>query len=423
MIHRFSARAGVVLGGAALVVSGILSPAYAGAQSAAHSAPAGATLVVRAVDAATGAPVSGFCATLSPIDGGGCADGPELILEGLSAGPAQVFVSPEEASNYLSSEDVPVTLVDGETTSVTVPLTLGGRVGATVVDRTTGQGVADACVVLVVPGRGGLPDGCGGATDEQGRVTTPPLPAGTYQMFVLTPEGYGYQWAGPRGGTGDQREAARIRVRAGQVTPAPTVRLDPPGTIGGVVRDPAGAPVPGADVAITAWGFGVGPSLNTVTDEQGRYVLDHLGPYSWPLSFTPGGNLPRQWSGGVGNRFQAETVRVRAGGNTRYDMRLVRGSVLRGAVSVRDGAVAENWRIVAANATTGDQTGVADSTEAGDLTYEMPLAGPQQVKIRWDVQIGEESRSGWWENAADITTATRVPVPRSGIRTLDLTIG
>jgi carboxypeptidase family protein len=417
MIHRFSQRAGVVLGGAALVVSGIVAPAYAGARSA------GATLVVRAVDAATGAPVSGFCATLSPIDGSGCGDGPEVILEALTAGPAQVFVSPGETSNYLSSADVAVTLVDGETTSVTVPLTLGGRVAATVIDRTTGQGVADACIVLVVPRRGGLPDGCGNVTDQLGRVTSYPLAAGTYHMFVFTPEGYGYQWAGPRRGTGDQREAARIRVRAGQVTQAPTVRLDPAGEISGVVSDPAGAPVPGADVSISAWGFGVGPSLNTVTDEQGRYVLDHLGPYSWPLSFTPGGNLPRQWSGGVGNRFQAETIRVRPAQTTSYDMTLARGSVLRGAVTVRGGAVADSWRLVAANATTGDQMGVADSAEAGDLTYQMPLVGPQQVKIRWDAQIGEEDRSGWWENAADITTATRVPVPRSGVRTLDLTIG
>jgi hypothetical protein len=242
-------------------------------------------------------------------------------------------------------------------------------------------------------------------------------------MFVLTPEGYGYQWAGPRGGTGDQRAAARIRVRAGQITQAPTVRLDPAGTISGVVRDPAGAPVPGADVAISAWGFGVGPSYSTVTDEQGRYLFDQLGPYSWPLSFTPGGDLPRQWSGGVGNRFRAETIRVRAGESTTYDMELVRGSRLRGTVAVRDGAVADGWRLTAANATTGDQMGVADSAEAGDQTYEMPLAGGQTVKIGWDVQIGEESRSGWWENAPDITTATRVSVPRFGNRTLDLTIG
>lgn len=275
----------------------------------------------------------------------------------------------------------------------------------------------------MVPGRGGLPDGCGNTTDGPGRLTTYPLPAGTYQLFVFAPEGYGRQWVGPRGGTGDQREAASIRVRAGQVTQAPAVRLDPPGTIGGVVRDPAGAPAPGVDVAISAWGFGVGPSLTAVTDEQGRYLVDRLGPYSWPLSFTPGGGLPRQWSGGVGNRFQAETVRVQAGRDTAYDMGLVRGSVLRGAVAVRDGATADLWRITAVNAVTGDEIGVADSGEAGDRTYEMPLAGGQQVKIRWDVGIGEEYRSGWWENAADIATATRVPVPRTGAWTLDLVIG
>ncbi|WP_328475441.1 carboxypeptidase regulatory-like domain-containing protein [Actinoplanes sp. NBC_00393] len=292
----------------------------------------------------------------------------------------------------------------------------GGRVSATVVDSATGQPVAGACIALVVPGRGGLPDHCGDDSDEQGRVTISAVPAGTYQIFVFTPEGYGYQWAGPRGGTGDQQEAAKIRVRAGRTVQAPTVRLNPPGSISGVVRDPDGAPTRWANVAITAWDFGVGPSRGSVdADVQGRYTLDHLGPYAWPLSFTTG-DLARQWSGGVGNRFRAEKIQVEAGQDTRYDNTLTRGSVLRGAVTLRDGAEADFWRITAVNATTGDPIGVADSTEAGDPAYEMRLAGPQQVRISWYVRVGEESRSGSWQNGA------RVRVPASGVRTLDLTI-
>lgn len=299
-----------------------------------------------------------------------------------------------------------------------------GRVSATVVDRATGQPVAGACIALIVPGRGGLPDGCGNVTDERGRVLTYPVAPGTYQAFVFPPEGYGYQWAGHIGGTGDQREAARIVVRAGRVAQAPPVRLDPAGTVGGVVSGPAGAPVPGANVAITAWGFGVGPGAGSVTaDEQGRYELGGLGPYEWPLLVTPSAGLPRQWSGGAGNRFRAETVPVRAGETTTYDFGLVPGSTLRGEVAVPGAEAAEFWRITAVNAVTGDQMGVADSTGPGDPAYEMPLAGPQPVKISWDVLIGAEDRSGWWADAADITTATPVRVPASGSRTLDLTIG
>ncbi|WP_083971019.1 carboxypeptidase-like regulatory domain-containing protein [Actinoplanes awajinensis] len=293
----------------------------------------------------------------------------------------------------------------------------GGRVAVTVVNRATGNPVADACVVLVQPGQGGLPDGCGDVTDQQGRVTTGRVQAGTYQMFVFTPTGYGYQWAGANGGTGDQRDAARIQVRAGQTSQAATVRLDRPGAITGVVRDPAGAPVPAADVSITAWGFGVGPSLGAVTaDDQGRYRLDVLGPYSWPLSVTSGGVLPRQWSGGVGNRFQADRVRVRAGQDTTHDLTLARGGLLRGGVTVRGGAAVDSWRLTAVNAVTGDQIGVADSGTAEDRSYAMPLAGPQSIKVRWSVQAGGESRSGWARTAP-------VRVAGSGTRTLDVTIG
>lgn len=294
----------------------------------------------------------------------------------------------------------------------------GGRVSTTVVDSATGQPVAAACVVLIRPGQGGLPDGCGGdVTDERGRVTTDLVGAGTYQMFVYPPEGYGYQWVGADGGTGDQREAARIRVRTGEVTRSATVRLDPPGTISGVVRDPAGAPAPEAIVAIYAWHFGVGPGPGSVrADEEGRYTIDQLGPYSWPLSFTSRGDEPRQWSGGVANRFQAEHIAVQAGQETTYDMNLVGGSLLRGALTVRGPGTAEFWRLTAVNTVTGDPMGVADSTEAGDQTYEMPLAGPQQVWIEWDVSFGEESQSGWWENGE------QVRIPRSGVHTLDLTV-
>ncbi|MEU4422143.1 carboxypeptidase-like regulatory domain-containing protein [Actinoplanes sp. NPDC024001] len=291
----------------------------------------------------------------------------------------------------------------------------GGRVFTTVVDRATGQPVEGACVILKVPGTGGLPDSCGADySDQQGRIITDEVPAGTYQMFVVAPDGYGHQWAGPTGGTGDQREAAKIRVRPGQVSQASTVQLDSPGAISGVVRDPDGAPAPNAIVAITAWHSGVGPGLGAVrADEEGRYLIGQLGPYSWPLMFVEY-SFPRQWSGGVGNRFRAETIGVRAGEETTYDMDLVAGSVLRGAVTVQDGSVADSWRLTAVNVTTGDDMGVADSTDAGDTAYEMPMAGPQQVTIEWDVRIGEEDRSG--------VEDTVVRVPASGIRTFNVTM-
>ncbi|WP_328473524.1 carboxypeptidase-like regulatory domain-containing protein [Actinoplanes sp. NBC_00393] len=419
MIYRTSARWGAGLVAAALAVVGLAAPGHAGGRSSTQSGVSGATLVVRAVDAVTGAPVNGFCATMTAIAGHACSDGSEVTLTDLAVEPASVMVATGSTNNYLSPEAMPVTLVEGETTTVTVPLTLGGRISGTVVDRIAGQPVVDACVALAVPGQGVFPEGCD-PTDEQGRFTTYPQPVGTYQMFVFTPEGYGYQWAGPRGGTGDQRAAARIRVRADRVTEAPTVRLDRSGTISGVVRDPAGAPAPGVSVGISAWGLGTGPSSDVVTtDEQGGYVLDRLGPYSWPLNFTPNNELPRLWSGGVGNRFRAETIRVRAGETTTYDQRLVRGAGLRGAVTVRGGTADDSWTLIAVNAVTGDDMGKADSVDDDDRAYEMPLVGDQQVKFIWFTG----SRSGWWDNATDITTADRVRVPRSRFGTQDLTIG
>jgi hypothetical protein len=59
---------------------------------------------------------------------------------------------------------------------------------------------------------------------------------------VFPPNGssYGAQWVGANGGTGDQREAAIIKVTDGQRTTGPTVRLDQGGTITGTVTSETG---------------------------------------------------------------------------------------------------------------------------------------------------------------------------------------
>jgi hypothetical protein len=316
-----------------------------------------------------------------------------------------------------------VTLVPGRTTSLPVPLTQGGRAAVTVVDAATGQPVRGVCFALREPHSGGIGDGYGDCTGATGKSTTIVRPAGTYQLFAVARDGgYGHQWVGTDGGTGDQREAARITLRPGKITKAPVVRMDKAGRITGTVTGDDGRPIGSADVSFTAWDYGAGPVWGTDTDADGRYTIDGLGPYSWPLVFTAHG-YARQWSGGGGNRYQAAGVPVPAGGSTTYDMALARGSVLRGTVTVPPALPVQGWRLTAVNATTGDPIGVADYTALDNGDYTMPIAGGQPVKIRWSVHGDDFWQDGWYDNAADQASATKVPVPRTGTRTLDLTIG
>jgi hypothetical protein len=382
----------------------------------------GATLVINAVDATTGAPVNDFCVwVMAPRDAEGCTTGSQVTVSDLPGGSFLVSVSPGASSYYLANSDVPVTLTAGQTTTVSVPLKLGGKIEFTATDRKTGTPVKDTCGALIVLGRGGIGEGAGNCTDATGKSITSGMSAGTYELFAAAPGSYGHQWVGKNGGTGDQRAAARIVVEPGKTVRAPAVRLDKAGAITGVVADAAGAPL-GGDVAFSAWG-GAGPIWNTEIGAGGRYTLGKLGPYAWPLVFTIP-EYPRQWSGHQGNRFEAETVRVVAGRTTRYNFTPVQGATLTGTVTLPSAPTAD-WRLDVANAVTGDQMGVFDSTSDGSGgTYSIDLIGSQDVKIAWQYSQTDTSRSGWYDQATDITTATTVGIPANGgTRVLDLTLG
>jgi hypothetical protein len=160
------------------------------------------------------------------------------------------------------------------------------------------------------------------------------------------------------------------------------------------------------------------------TDSRGRYTLGKLGPYAWPLSFSAAGH-PRQWSGNVGNRFQAVRIPVTTGAAATYDITLAAGSTLKGKVTVPAGLPADGWRLTVINAVTGDQMAEFDSYGQGPGgTYRMAVIGGQPVKIRW-LATGEGNiiKTGWYDHATDQNTATRVGIPASGTKRVNVTLG
>ncbi|MET0493054.1 MAG: hypothetical protein ABW000_07975 [Actinoplanes sp.] len=147
-------------------------------------------------------------------------------------------------------------------------------------------------------------------------------------------------------------------------------------------------------------------------DIDGRYKLTSLGPYEWPIFVKPiegpeGPDAPRQWSGGTGNRYQAETVAVRSGETSTLDITTQPFAAIAGAVTAPEGGV-----LIASNASTGDEVGWARFAGLGE--YRLPLVGGQRVVVRWVLNSG---RSGVWAEGE------KVQVPKADTRALDLTIG
>ncbi|WP_422740011.1 carboxypeptidase regulatory-like domain-containing protein [Micromonospora sp. WMMD729] len=293
------------------------------------------------------------------------------------------------------------------------PAPAPGGVRAVVRDAATGAPVPRACAALVPIDAAALAavtlgedqDGrYGGCADEQGNLVADNVAPGKYRLLVQPYDTtrHGWQWVGRHGGTGERERAFVVRVRAGAVTSAPDIRLDPPGTVVGVVTDAAtGAPVPRALVMVVP--YVPHPKYDDhgpTTDENGRYTITGLGPYHWPVQFAANGRAT-VWSGGVGTRAQARGVRVRAHQTVTLNQALPAGTPVSGAVHVDE--LLTYAQVLAFDAVTGDLAGVAD---AGDV-YALRLLPGQRVKLRCDCSYAQPV---WHRDAAGFDTAAPLRV-------------
>ncbi|MEH0932126.1 carboxypeptidase regulatory-like domain-containing protein [Micromonospora sp. CPCC 205558] len=300
-----------------------------------------------------------------------------------------------------------------------------GAVRTVVRDAATGAPVPRVCAALVpvdaealaavTLGEDQLGRG-GGCSDDQGVLVTSEVAPGGYRLLVnaIYPPGYGWQWVGRHGGTGERERAHVVQVRPGAVASAPTVRLDPAGAVVGVVTDAAtGAPVPRARVMVVP--YVTDPKNDDhgpMTDEEGRYTITGLGPYHWPVQFAAAG-LATVWSGGVGSRQQARPVRVRAQQTATLNQALPSGTPLSGAVVVDE--LLTYAQVIAFDAATGDLAGVADVGSG----YVLRLLPGQRVKLRCDCAYAPPV---WHRDAAGFDAATPVRVRRAPV-VVDFNLG
>jgi hypothetical protein len=362
------------------------------------------SLRVTATDSLTGAPVTSLTIHIGPRFPS--TETGELVVDAIQPG---VYDATVLGTGYLPLE-TEVTLAAGGQQHLAVVLTPESAITAKVVDAATGAPVAGFCVGAFNPSRAWFGDAtCGDLTDEAGNVKIGWLTAGTYQLLATpgwsAPPGYGAQWVGANGGTGRQLSAKSFTVAVGQNLTVPVIRLDRAGTITGRVSNPDGSPASSGRVDVLTGHPLSGSSLGVLLNEDGTYTIDFLGPYDWPLLFDVH-TKAAQWSGHVGDRFFARTVKVKSGASTAFDFRA------RAAVEVIVKSPSQVGWVLFYNAVTGDIMGAGSGYLTDDVTEQ--LVGPQLVKL----QIWPEEGDPYFVGGPDLAHAKPYWIPPSGSKTI-----
>lgn len=378
------------------------------------------SLQVTAADEA-GQPMTDFCAYTwgGGAEASACSHGSAAItFDGLPEGGTYRITAYMNGDQYVTNHVSGVAITGGQTTTKAVVFRKAAIIEATVLDNATREPVANACFVAVGSNDNSTLKRSTACSDSAGHVRIGGLEGGKRTLFVEPHDQiHGMQWVGSSGGTGSQYEARQIDAPAGAVTRAPTVYLDPAGSIAGAVTDAAtGAPVSSVCVSTTAlpaaW-IHVGECPGN-TNAAGQFRIDRLGPYRWPVEFAASSGYAWQWSGGTSSRLLAAPVKVTAGQTATSNARLSKGSVVKGRVLQSGNPVRATVELV--DPVTRDAVGYGET--AGGA-YEVRVL-PGVVRVAGEIDAPPYTRQ-WYRNAADFDHATPVLVGLWPV-TLDLVV-
>lgn len=297
---------------------------------------------------------------------------------------------------------VDVRLTRYQVTKVKIVMSPAGALATQAVDAGTGVRVtAPVCVTVHREGESGLRtkenynrfgwdvvDRRNFCADADGDLVIGPIAPGRVMLFVTAGNGYGAQWVGAQGGTGDRRQAAVFTATLGNSIAITPIKLDRAGTITGVITDSrTSAPIDGVSSIekICARPFaGLVSELHDTpagqcADAQGRYVIGGLGPYQWPVQFMSFQQTYAQtWSGGGDNRFDATMISVVAGQTSTANVAMLRSLPANGMITDDRGAPIDRYFLMeVTDAETGDQ--VAHIGADGTAYFSAPALRPMRV--------------------------------------------
>jgi hypothetical protein len=276
-----------------------------------------ADIVVRVVDARTGAQVDNVCVNTWPVgrpryfaEGNfGCTDGsgqftiarvlPDrytLFAAAYDGTHGAQWVGPTGGVGSQGAAKV-FTLRGGVTTNVTIRLDGAGSVSGVVTDRATGRPVGGVAVQA---------GGTGTETDATGRYTLDGLGPYSWQLLFAHPD-YASQWTG--GGT-NRLTAPGVRIRTGQ-TARSDAALRTGTVITGLASGPGGVVPEWATVsAVNADTYDTMAAVSL--DADGRYRLHVAGPQQVKIYFDGSveGSWVQRWYPGVADFSAGRTLSI-----------------------------------------------------------------------------------------------------------------
>ncbi|HEV2719721.1 MAG TPA: carboxypeptidase-like regulatory domain-containing protein, partial [Thermoanaerobaculia bacterium] len=269
--------------------------------------------------------------------------------------PGQVALAFRKLGDFIQA----TRFVTAPAADVNVDLPAGGRVAGRVIDRASGQPVTafDAGVAVARGGSGSastmLPPVMRSFAAGDGAFAIDAVPVGA-QMLVVTAPGYAVA------------RVPNLKVEDGKSIDDVEVALDRGVSVNGRVTGPNGAAVGGAAVRVEPRAGGESPS--TVTDPDGRYLIENLEAGETTLTFSRDGLLPAK-----------KRVALSAA-ETEVDAQLGAGATIAGVVVADGGAPVPNAEVTATSPADLGGAKRAQSDDSG--AFVIADAAPGHYEIR-----------------------------------------
>jgi Carboxypeptidase regulatory-like domain len=268
-------------------------------------------------------------------------------LEGVPTGSYQIEFIPPFGQSYLYQwypgksgrpEAAEVSLTAGQLTSgLDATLASGGTISGTVI----GRGAPLSGVQVDVYEEGGTPvfddtEPTEVTTGTDGTYSFTGLPSGNYEIQFSAPAGTDYvnQYYNGIAGTYEDGAPTPVVVRAGATTSHIDATLVSGGEVTGMVTDPSGRPVPGAN--ITVYDDGGQQYGNATTGQDGTYTVMGLpitGSYRVFVQAPSGSTLASEYYAHGSTLATATPVPVTVGQTTaNVDATLAQGGSISGTV-------------------------------------------------------------------------------------------